>query len=303
MLHQRLATSAVLLTVVFGLIYLDYRFPKGGLYLMPLLLFFAIGTAIDVTRLWLQAGHWVRPLTARVGVGIVVLTSCLPLLWTLSGNPYPADCVVGRLGWIAIGSVLALALALAVEMYQFEPDTSHAASHVMSTAFVVLYVGIPMALLVAIRGMGSPQWSLAALISLVAATKIADAGAYFTGKSLGRHKLIPRLSPGKTIEGSIGGIVASIAMSFAMFAWLIPWMTQSPPSFPWWGPIVFGILCSTCGMFGDLAESLMKRDAGAKDSGNLLPGLGGVWDVSDSLIATALPGFLCFAAGAAGTVG
>ncbi|MEZ6089433.1 MAG: phosphatidate cytidylyltransferase [Pirellulaceae bacterium] len=302
MLHQRLASSAVLLTVVFGLLYLDYQFPVGALWLIPLLLFFAIGTAIDLTRMWSQAGYPVRSMSARFCVGFVVLTSCLPLLWTLSGEPYPADCVVGRLGWIAVGSVIALAIALGVEMYFFESNASKSAAHAMSTTFAVLYIGIPMSFLVAIRGMGSAHWGLAAVISLVAATKIADAGAYFTGKAFGRRKLIPRLSPGKTIEGSIGGIAASIAMSFAVFSWLIPWMVDSPADYPWWGPILFGTLCSTCGMFGDLAESLMKRDAGTKDSGNLLPGLGGIWDVSDSLIAAALPGFLCFAAGAAGTI-
>lgn len=301
MLHQRLATSAVLISVVVALLYFDYRLPLGGLCLLPLLLFFAVGTAIDVTRLWRLAKYPVRPLPAQVGVAIVVLVSCIPMLWPLSGEAYPADCPVGRLGWISVGALLAMGMAIGLEMYHYQAGSSGAAGRVMTAAFTILYIGVPMAFLVAIRGLGEPQWGLAALISLVAATKAADAGAYFTGRAIGRHKLIPRLSPGKTIEGAVGGIAFSIAVSFAMFEWLMPAIRGAAIDYPIWGPIAFGLICSTCGMFGDLAESLMKRDSGAKDSGTLLPGLGGVWDVTDSLIATALPGYLCFAIGVAGT--
>ncbi len=300
MLYQRLATSAVLISIVVALIYLDHRFPTGGLWLLPLLLFFSVGTAIDVTRLWRSANYPVRPLPTKIGVAIVVLIASVPMLWPLSGELYPADCPVGRLGWISVGAIVALGLAIGNEMFRYRPGETGAAGCVMTASFTILYIGVPMAFLVAIRCLGSSHWGLAALISLVAATKAADAGAYFTGRAIGRHKLIPRLSPGKTIEGALGGVAASIGVSFAMFHWLIPALTGTPIDYPIWGPIVFGLVCSNCGMFGDLAESLMKRDSGAKDSGNLLPGLGGVWDVTDSLIATALPGFLCFAIGVAG---
>jgi phosphatidate cytidylyltransferase len=177
--------------------------------------------------------------------------------------------------------------------------------------FVSMYVGLPLALLVALRGLGSGNWGLAALLTTIAVTKSTDAGAYFTGKSIGRHKLIPRLSPGKTWEGAIGGIVTAMIVAFVCLRWLFPAISSggSPPlpspsiamlSHPVWGAMCLGLLLAVSGMIGDLAESLVKRECGAKDSGNLLPGLGGVWDVTDSLIAAILPAFLCFAAGVAG---
>ncbi|EMI43841.1 phosphatidate cytidylyltransferase [Rhodopirellula sp. SWK7] len=143
---------------------------------------------------------------------------------------------------------------------------------------------------------GASNWGLAALLSMIAITKSTDAGAYFTGKSIGRRKLIPRLSPGKTWEGSIGGVVVATLVAAACIAFLFP-AISGPDSAPPLGlALVLGPLLAICGMVGDLAESLVKRACGAKDSGNLLPGLGGVWDVTDSLIFASLPAFLCFAA-------
>ncbi len=85
-----------------------------------------------------------------------------------------------------------------------------------------LYVGLPMALLIALRSMGGGNWGLAALITTIAVTKSTDAGAYFSGKALGKHKLIPRLSPGKTREGAVGGILTATIVAFVCLQWLFP---------------------------------------------------------------------------------
>ena len=146
------------------------------------------------------------------------------------------------------------------------------------------------------------------MLTLIAVTKSADAGAYFSGKSLGRNKLVPRLSPKKTWEGLLGGIVMATVVAYVCLRWLFPAVAggANPPgtvaSVSWLtgpigGALLLGPLLAIGGLVGDLAESLIKRDAGAKDSGDLLPGLGGVWDVTDSLIAAALPAYLAFAAG------
>ena len=161
------------------------------------------------------------------------------------------------------------------------------------------------------RGLGTGNWGLAALLTTIAVTKSTDSGAYFTGKAIGKHKLIPRLSPGKTWEGSIGGVLTAIGVAYACLRWLFPAIAGDslPPSAapsipllstPLIGAIVLGGLLAVSGMLGDLAESLVKRECGAKDSGHLLPGLGGVWDVTDSLIVAAIPAYLCFSAGVAG---
>tara|TARA_R110002049_G_scaffold2750_2_gene21673 strand:+ start:537030 stop:538022 length:993 start_codon:yes stop_codon:yes gene_type:complete len=330
LLTQRLATSAVLISIASLLIYLDSSVPfadVGGIWLLPLLGFFALGTAWDITTLLRRAGRLVSPRVAIAATTTVTFSAAIPMLWPLADSTYPPNCPIGRLGWIVVGSVTAIFGILIVEMYRYgrHVETELAAGieknvglvdsrtiqRAMSSVFVSQYVGLPMALLVALRTMQEGNWGLWALLTTIAVTKSADAGAYFTGKAIGRHKLIPRLSPGKTIEGAIGGIVTATIVAFVCLSQLfqtgpdgaqVSTATASITALtnPLWGSILLGPLLAVAGMVGDLAESLVKRDSGAKDSGNLLPGLGGVWDVTDSLIAAILPAILCFAAGVGG---
>jgi phosphatidate cytidylyltransferase len=104
-----------------------------------------------------------------------------------------------------------------------------------------------------------------------------DTGAYFVGRWRGKRKLIPRISPGKTVEGTIGGIVSSIFTGEAVNI-----IFKSPLEFYW--AFLFGFIIGVIGVLGDLVESLIKRDAGIKDSGGILPGHGGILDRFDSLI-------------------
>jgi phosphatidate cytidylyltransferase len=128
----------------------------------------------------------------------------------------------------------------------------------------------------------------AALISLWALVWCADIAAYFVGRCLGRHKLAPRVSPGKSREGAVGGIVAAVLWLAATAVW---W----PGSFGalllgrlgWPALIVSGILLAAWSIVGDLFESLLKRRAGVKDSSQLLPGHGGVYDRIDAVLPVA----------------
>ena len=331
MLKDRLKTSAVLIAIVAALLHMDahHSYPGAeGLWLLPLLLFFSLGTASDISQLLAASGRPVRRGTALVATAIVTLSACVPMLWSMSESGYPMACPVGRLGWIVIAAIVAMFVILIGEMKHYgisvddtEPsgDKENANSGTIERTcagvFVSLYVGLPMALLVALRSMNvsshSANWGLAALLTMIAVTKSTDAGAYFTGKALGKHKLIPRLSPGKTREGALGGIVTATIVAFVCLQWLFPAIAGDlnlyrPPASigfltsPFWGAIVLGPILAIAGMVGDLAESLVKRDSSAKDSGNWLPGLGGVWDVTDSLIAAVMPAFLCFASGVGG---
>jgi phosphatidate cytidylyltransferase len=115
------------------------------------------------------------------------------------------------------------------------------------------------------------------------ATWASDIGAYAVGRAVGRHKLIPSVSPGKTVEGAIGGLIASVAV-----AWLFADFVLRPAAqlgFKWnpWGIVFFGAVVGVAAQIGDLAESLLKREAGVKDSSRVLPGHGGVLDRLDSL--------------------
>jgi phosphatidate cytidylyltransferase len=127
---------------------------------------------------------------------------------------------------------------------------------------------------------------------------MSDVGAYFVGKSIGKHKLVPVLSPKKTWEGFIGGLLAACIVSVAYFETVIP-RHASPLSLQsleglhsFLGPIALGCLLAIGGLFGDLIESMLKRSGDVKDSGSTLPGLGGIWDVSDSLIPAGIIGLL-----------
>jgi phosphatidate cytidylyltransferase len=116
-------------------------------------------------------------------------------------------------------------------------------------------------------------WSLLAVL----VTFASDTGAYFVGKKMGTRKLWPSISPNKTVEGSLGGVVAALLVS-AVVALLFPRLGTAA------FVMAVGLLISVAGQFGDLIESAIKRTAGVKDSGALLPGHGGVLDRFDSLL-------------------
>ena len=121
------------------------------------------------------------------------------------------------------------------------------------------------------------------LLYFLLITKLSDTGAYVTGSLIGRHKMIPRISPGKTWEGFVGALVFSTVASviFVQFFW--PTMA----GMTWVHAIILGIVLSLGAVVGDLIESLFKREAGMKDSGRFFPGIGGILDLLDSLLFNA----------------
>ena len=121
------------------------------------------------------------------------------------------------------------------------------------------------------------------VLYFIIVTKFSDSGAYAVGSLIGRHKMIPRISPGKTWEGFVGAIVVSTLASvlFAHF------FRHRLMGMNWVHAIILGIVLSVCAVVGDLIESLFKREAGVKDSGQLFPGIGGILDLLDSLLFNA----------------
>lgn len=144
-------------------------------------------------------------------------------------------------------------------------------------AFGPLYIGLCLGHLLLLRTMTEGEF-LIVFVCMV--TWMADAGAYYVGMSLGRHKLAPSISPNKTVEGFIGGLAFAVITALVARVWYLP-------SFTMVDSVVTGCLLTVAGLLGDLAESAMKRGAGVKDTGGLIPGHGGMLDRLDSLLFTA----------------
>jgi phosphatidate cytidylyltransferase len=156
-----------------------------------------------------------------------------------------------------------------------------------SSAIAVLattYVGMLSGSLIRLRNDFPVGWKLVFFLLLV--VWMGDSGAYYVGKTFGKHKLSPRISPKKTVEGLAGGIatsvIAAVVIHFTFF-----------PEFPLIHAIIAGVILSFAGVVGDLAESMWKRSADVKDSGTLLPGHGGFLDRFDSILFTA-PILYCY---------
>ena len=141
--------------------------------------------------------------------------------------------------------------------------------------FGLLYVGGLTASVGLLHRLASdgPRW----VLTVFAATFANDTGAYFAGRGFGRHKLYPKISPGKTVEGWFGGLLACLGVLVAERATFFP--ALSP-----WDCVLVAVPASVLGPIGDLVESMLKRSAGVKDSGRLIPGHGGILDRMDALL-------------------
>ena len=158
-------------------------------------------------------------------------------------------------------------------------NTFEALSGLATTLFGLAYIAGLFSYLFYIRTFKGQNGALLILF-LILVTKMGDLGAFVTGNLLGRHTLMARISPRKTVEGFLGGVLVSAATAMLASS-LVPRLSGSLWSGAW-----LGLLLGVWGQLGDLAESLIKRDCQVKDSGRLLPGLGGVLDVLDSLLFT-----------------
>jgi len=126
---------------------------------------------------------------------------------------------------------------------------------------------------------------------LVAVSKFCDVGALVAGLAFGKHKMSPQISPKKTWEGAVGGVVVSMAIG-AFVAWI--GRAYLPSSMSPFAAALMAVPIALAGIVSDLVESVIKRRAAIKDSGGVIPGIGGVFDLSDTLILTAPLGYFLF---------
>lgn len=300
MFHLRLISAIALISLLVAVVWMDYWYPLmgvAGLWIWPLGFYAALATAAEFTKLAQSGGHVLSRPAILVAVGVVYWVASIPLFWQFSGESYPADCPVGIAGWPGLALPIALFALSAHQMVSYTPD-GKALERISLAGLVVLYVGGCTSFWVIMRTQSPSQWSLLTLVGIITVTKLADIGAYITGKLMGRNKLCPRISPGKTWEGLCGGFLFAAIGSWGYFYQFVPWMQLTKPiSLGHFGPILFALLLTLTGLVGDLTESLIKRDVGSKDSGHMLPGMGGIWDVTDSLLPSAVIGFLGVVAG------
>ena len=246
---------------------------------------------------------WWVPDTVWVFVGLAVLALAAGLFEYFSLTKkmeLKADAGMGYLGAAVLTfafivnapakapELLLLAIALFLiallisQSFRFQEDFTKMLAGIGVTLLGVLYLAFLGGFLISIRvGFENvPGLSSKLLLFFFIVIFGSDAGAYFAGKALGKHKLAPKISPGKTWEGLIGGILAAAAMG-ALCTWAFF------PELPYQFSVALAALMAVVGVFGDLTESAIKRGAGAKDAATILPGHGGLLDRLDSLLFNA----------------
>jgi phosphatidate cytidylyltransferase len=181
-----------------------------------------------------------------------------------------------RLGVFGLAIVAIWIVAIEV-LFKNQPIASVTARY-----FAVLYIALPLALLVAIHALGGRE----AVLLLIATIVVSDSSQYYTGRMFGRHALAPTVSPKKTIEGALGGVV--IGTAFMLFAGKLVFPMARTALL-----LAMGLSIVVLGIAGDLFESKLKRVAGVKDSSSLIPGHGGILDRIDALLL-ATPAYFLF---------
>jgi phosphatidate cytidylyltransferase len=296
-LRWRLILGVVIIAGLVALCVLDARASRPGLYLSPLAIVAAMLAAGEMLRLFAARDSHPAPWTVYVGVILPVAASCLAVI---CDDTLPV-IMLGRVGLLGLGLAAGLLLALLGEMSRYKvPGQSIA--NVAHAALAILYVGGLVGMLVQLRLVGGAileqkmAMTLLPLASLIAIVKLSDIGQYTFGRLFGRRKLAPLISPGKTWEGAIGGgAIAVLAGVIGM-----PRLLSEMPGLRPWQLLLdgtFALSLALAGIAGDLAESMLKRDAGVKDSSDWLPGFGGVLDLLDSLMFASPVAYAWWASG------
>ena len=171
--------------------------------------------------------------------------------------------------------LIVLALLALILMQLRRGKSSGVVSGISTTIFGILYISWFFSFMIKIRFMTN---GVGLLTTLLLITKLGDIGAFVVGKRFGKNPLIPQVSPHKSIEGAFAGLLFSILGALASRPFV---------HYSYWHLLFLGLFLGILTQLGDLSESLIKRDCGVKDSGELLPGLGGILDLIDSLLFTA----------------
>ena len=255
---SRIAVTIVGLPVVLGAVWL------GGWWLVALL---SVAALVALHEYY----SMVRPLRPLVLAGYAGAVLAL------------VGARMGGIEWMLAGFLATLLFAFV--LYGVASTRQPATVAISSTVLGPAWVGLGLGYVLLLRELGSPSVGRLAAFAVLLAIFADDTMAYFVGRFVGRHRLAPTLSPGKTWEGFVAGTAAAIFVAF------ITLYRNHHDFLPGWRPVVLGAVVALAGAAGDLFESALKRDMGVKDSGRLLAGHGGVLDRLDAPLFAAVAGF------------
>lgn len=255
----------------------------------------AIGIGLLLAALLLASLLWVKTLfmllgTIMVGFALYELASALrfagrdvpriPLV-LLGSAIVPITWYFGAAGlwWSTLGAIALVALVRVLELADVRTRTGASAvfADVMGGALCIAYIAVLGSFAVLLTAQEGGQWWTLAMIAM---TTVIDTGALAAGVLLGKRKLAPRISPGKTWEGLAGGALLATGAGIALSVWMLEQ--------EWWFGLILAALLVVTATVGDLAESIIKRDLGIKDIGSFLPGHGGFLDRLDSILPSAV---------------
>jgi phosphatidate cytidylyltransferase len=275
MLKTRLWMGSLLIALVICVLLFDPA-PWYPFLLMLALLLAAVGS-VELHQL--VGAAYGLPLWLSSGSVLMVLLANWPAhLWPsrFGNDPWP---------FVLAAFTAVMLLGFLVEMAAFRPPSqntevslpgSAVVAHLALLVWITVYLGLLPSFLLQLRWFSGTALALGIFVP-----KCCDIGAYFTGRLLGRHPMAPVLSPKKTWEGLLGGLLLSAAAAVAINRSL----SVVPGGDP--GAATFGLVVGGAGVLGDLAESMVKRDCQRKDASQMVPGFGGVLDVTDSILFAA----------------
>jgi phosphatidate cytidylyltransferase len=264
MLVKRLLVTIILLPVGMAAILI------GGWYLTALVAVFMALAAWEYSTLFRTGGF--QPASVLVVGGALILVIGR-YIYGFESGPWMISLVI--------------LLSMTYHLVAYERGRDQAGTDFAVTLAGILYIGWFGAYFISLRNMPEGKWWI---LVVLPAVWFADAGAYFIGKRFGHHKLCPRLSPNKTWEGYLGGIVVGVMLTALLTA---IWRVGAGPNSgitALRGALV-GLAMGIFPTLGDLGESMIKRQVGVKDSGNVLPGHGGAFDRVDSWLWAAVLGY------------
>lgn len=310
---KRVLTAVLLIPLVILALF------KAPLWLFTLLV---LGVALLAGREYLDivVATGLKPFRALSYLFLLGLfVACGAFAAMVNGSQTPVYVLAGSsiAAALAVLVVLASPFVYLIASMRREP-LSAALADASASFFLLPYVGLTLFGLPMLR---SYENGAIFILFMMLTVWAGDTAAFYVGRAFGRHKLAPRVSPGKSWEGSVASVVAAVAVAWLLFRYLTPiWrglhsaglvslsgysyymrsLGNVRPDFPsatWWMAAVFGLCVNVAAQFGDLVESALKRGAGLKDSGALLPGHGGVLDRIDALLFAIPTGWLLYVSG------